>query len=371
MMPPSHDARPVRLLCVAGARPNFMKLAPLLAELRRHPRFAPLLVHTGQHYDESMSGAFFRDLSLPAPDFFLGPAPGSHAQQTAVIMQRFEPVLVETNPDAVIVAGDVNSTLACALVAAKLETPVFHIESGLRSFDRSMPEEINRLLTDAISTLLFVTEESGVRNLMAEGVPASRIHLVGNLMIDSLLGHVEQAKARNVPLRLGVVPGGYGVVTLHRPANVDQMEALREILGALDEISRQLPLLFPVHPRTRARMAESGLGSDGSLRFLDPLGYLDFLSLMAHAAAVFTDSGGIQEETTALGIPCFTLRENTERPATIEHGTNRLAGVRRDSILAAWSDSQRLPRQPRVPPLWDGKAASRCREVLERYYFGA
>ncbi len=359
----------MRLLCVAGARPNFMKVAPLIAELRRDARFAPLLVHTGQHYDENMSGAFFRDLALPEPDFFLGAASGSHARQTADIMQHFEPVLLETRPAAVIVAGDVNSTLACALVAAKLQTPVFHVESGLRSFDRSMPEEINRLLTDAISTLLFVTEESGVRNLQAEGIPASRIHLVGNLMIDSLLRHLDRAKSLRVPERFGVVPGKYGVVTLHRPSNVDQQDSLAEILGALCEISRELPLLFPVHPRTRRQLEQIRLPG-GDLRFLEPLGYLEFLGLMAGAAAVFTDSGGIQEETTVLGVPCFTLRENTERPATITHGANVLAGVRRSSILEAWSASRYRATERRIPPLWDGQAAARCRAVIERYFFG-
>jgi len=369
MMPPSRDEGAVRLLCVAGARPNFMKLAPLLAELSGGARFAPLLVHTGQHFDDNMSGAFFRDLALPEPDFFLGAASGSHARQTADIMQRFEPVLLETCPAAVVVVGDVNSTLACALVAAKLLTPVFHVESGLRSFDRSMPEEINRLLTDAISTLLFVTEESGVRNLEAEGIDSSRIHLVGNLMIDSLLRHLDRARSLRVPERLGVAPGKYGVVTLHRPSNVDQQDSLVEILTALTEISRELPLLFPVHPRTRRQLEQVTL-PEGDLRLLEPLGYLDFLGLMADAAAVFTDSGGIQEETTVLGVPCFTLRENTERPATITHGTNRLAGIRRGSILEAWSAFRRQGAESRIPPLWDGRAAARCREVIERYFFG-
>lgn len=358
----------LRVVCVGGARPNFMKLAPLMGALRADSRFHALLVHTGQHYDHQMSGAFFRDLGLPDPDYYLGVGSGTHAQQTAAILSSFEPVLLDTRPDAVIVVGDVNSTLGCALVAAKLGVPVVHVEAGLRSFDRTMPEEINRLLTDAISDLLLVSEPSGVDNLRREGIDAAKIRLVGNLMIDSLRRHLEKAEAANLPASLGLDARGYGVVTLHRPANVDDAAALEAILEALAEISRELPLVFPVHPRTRTRLQGSEAWKRGRIRLLDPLSYLDFLSLMSRAAAVFTDSGGIQEETTVLGVPCFTLRDNTERPITIEQGTNVLAGTRRETILAAWRRHGLERPHARTPELWDGQAASRCRQAIaERF----
>lgn len=354
-----------KLICVAGARPNFMKLAPLMRELQAEERIEPVLVHTGQHYDERMSGQFFRDLKLKDPDFNLEVGSGSHAAQTAEIMKRFEPVMEKTSPAAVLVVGDVNSTMACSVVAKKMNVPVVHVESGLRSFDRAMPEEINRLITDAISDLLLVSEESGLHNLRQEGVPEKKMRLVGNLMIDSLYFHLENAKGSDVLMRCGVQPGGYGVVTLHRPSNVDDPRTLQEIVSALGEISRDLPLLFPVHPRTRTRLNAEEFA--GRLTFLDPLGYLDFVSLMSNAAAVFTDSGGIQEETTALRIPCFTLRNNTERPVTVEQGSNVLAGTERESILSAWREQRRMPRGSRVPQFWDGHTAKRCREALVEF----
>lgn len=342
-----------------------MKLAPLLRALRADSRFHPLLVHTGQHYDHQMSGAFFRDLGLPDPDFYLGVGSGSHAQQTAEILKGFEPVVLDAKPDAVLVVGDVNSTLGCALVSAKLCVPVIHVEAGLRSFDRTMPEEINRVLTDAISDLLLVTEPSGLKNLAHEGIEAGKVSLVGNLMIDSLRRHLEQARQQRMAERLGLAPGSYGVVTLHRPANVDETESLQGILEALLAIASELPLVFPVHPRTRAKLPPSGVLDGTHLRLLDPLSYLEFLSLMSDSAAVFTDSGGIQEETTVLGLPCFTLRDNTERPVTIEQGTNVLAGTTKDSILAAWRQLGLRRPGARIPDLWDGQAAQRCVNAIE------
>ena len=361
---------PIKLICVAGARPNFMKVAPLIRALGGDPFFQVLLVHTGQHYDERMSGQFFEDLEIPEPDYHLEVGSGSHAVQTAEILRRFEPVVEKEAPRGVIVVGDVNSTLGCALVAAKLQIPVVHVEAGLRSFDRGMPEEINRLATDAITDVFLVTESSGAHNLRAEGVDEAKVHVVGNLMIDTLRFNLE--KARHTALAIEPPPraGGYGVVTLHRPANVDDPATLDGIVSALSEIGRELPLYFPVHPRTRARLDSAEWPADSRIQLLDPMGYLEFLHLMSDAAAVFTDSGGIQEETTALGIPCMTLRENTERPVTIDEGTNTLAGTTRESILAAWAGHRRKPKQGRVPALWDGHAAERCRAVLGAY-FGA
>jgi UDP-N-acetylglucosamine 2-epimerase (non-hydrolysing) len=358
---------PLRLLCVAGARPNFMKLAPLLDALRRDEFFDPRLVHTGQHYDEKMSGGFFRDLGMPAPDHHLEVGSGTHASQTAEIMKRFEPVLLAESPAAVVVVGDVNSTIACALVAAKLAIPVVHVEAGLRSFDRSMPEEINRVVTDSISDLLLVTEESGRRNLLREGVQPERIHLVGNLMIDSLRRHLETARSSRILEAVGAAPGQYGLVTLHRPANVDDPMRLREIMDVLEHIAADLRLLFPVHPRTRSKLESAGRRSSGRIEMLEPLGYFDFLRVMEASAVTITDSGGIQEETTALGVPCLTLRENTERPVTIDEGTNLLAGTRRETILAAWEQHKKQPKTGRVPALWDGNAAGRCVAVLRAW----
>lgn len=360
----------IRILCVAGARPNFMKLGPLVAALERDPDFSPFIVHTGQHYDDQMSGQFFRDLGLPDPKCNLSVGSGSQAQQTAEIMKRFEPVVLEEKPDAIVVVGDVNSTMACALVAKKLGVRVIHVEAGLRSFDREMPEEINRVVTDAISDLLLVTEESGCRNLIGEGVPRDRVFLVGNLMIDSLRAHMDRAKQSDVLSRLGAKPGAYGLVTLHRPSNVDDPGHLAEIMETLAVIAGELRLYLPVHPRTRARVEEYKIPVHPHIHLTDPLGYVDFLWLMSNSSAVFTDSGGIQEETTVLGIPCLTLRDNTERPATIEEGTNILAGTHKGSILEAWRQLKQNPKRGRIPKYWDGGAGARCVEVLRAYFAG-
>ncbi len=357
-----------KILCVGGARPNFMKLAPLLAELEASDRYSPLLAHTGQHYDEKMSGSFFRDLGMRDPDYSLGVGSGSHAQQTAEVMKRFEPVVEAARPDMVVVVGDVNSTVGCALVAVKMGVAVAHVESGLRSFDRTMPEEINRLVTDAISDLLLVSEESGLTNLRREGASEAKLFLVGNLMIDSLRKNLDRARALGVSGRMGLKAGGYGVVTLHRPANVDDISSLNGILEALAAISKEVPLVFPVHPRTRQQLDGCAALQGADIRLAEPLGYLEFQSLVSDSGVVLTDSGGIQEETTAMGIPCFTLRENTERPSTIEEGTNTLAGTTRESILSAWAAAKRNPKAGRTPALWDGRAAGRCLQAFDSYF---
>ncbi|MBL8175194.1 MAG: UDP-N-acetylglucosamine 2-epimerase (non-hydrolyzing) [Bryobacterales bacterium] len=357
----------VSLALIAGARPNFMKIAPLVHALSGDADFDPILVHTGQHYDDNMSGQFFRDLDIPPPRYHLEVGSGSHAQQTAEIMKRLEPVLLETRAAGLIVVGDVNSTVAGALVAAKLGIKVVHVEAGLRSFDRSMPEEINRIVTDSISDLLLITEESGRANLLREGIAAERIHAVGNLMIDSLKKNLARALESDVVERLQL-PQRYGLVTLHRPANVDDSRQLGEILGALEAIGGEVPLIWPMHPRTKARIESNGVRLPNQLRFTDPLGYLDFLCLQAKSAVVLTDSGGIQEETTVLGVPCLTLRDNTERPVTVEHGTNRLAGTKKQTILAAWENCKTNPRTGLQPPLWDGQAGLRCRAVLRQFF---
>jgi UDP-N-acetylglucosamine 2-epimerase (non-hydrolysing) len=369
-----------KILSVVGARPNFMKIAPIAAEIRKVPSFQHRLVHSGQHYDVLLSGSFFSDLGLPEPDVNLQVGSGSHAAQTAEVMKRLEPVLLDFRPDLVLVVGDVNSTLAGAITAAKLGIAVAHVEAGLRSFDRSMPEEINRKLVDAISDLLFVSERSGVENLKAEGVGADRIFLVGNVMIDTLLRHRPVAARSPILEQLGLRTKGpdtrpYAVLTLHRPANVDRKETLQEILGAVAEIAREMPVLFPVHPRTRKHIADFGLepllAQNGSvqlgIRPLEPLGYIDFLALNNSARLVLTDSGGIQEETTALGVPCLTLRENTERPATVECGSNQIVGTEGARILAAARLAMNgTTRSSKVPPLWDGNAAARIVEVLRQ-----
>ncbi|MBV9925942.1 MAG: UDP-N-acetylglucosamine 2-epimerase (non-hydrolyzing) [Acidobacteria bacterium] len=362
----------LKVINVVGARPNFMKVAPIVEAMRRRAReFAPVVLHTGQHYDERMSDAFFRDLGLPEPDVHLGVGSGSHAQQTAAVMQKFEPVVLEQKPDWVLVVGDVNSTLACALVCSKLGIKVAHVEAGLRSRDRTMPEEINRLLTDQLADLLLTPSEDGDRNLLAEGVPAERIRFVGNVMIDSLFKQLERAASSRVREELEVAGADYAVVTLHRPSNVDEPETLRGILSALARVGRRLPVVFPIHPRTRKNLAEFGLleaaEEGGRLRLTEPLGYLDFLRLYSGARLVLTDSGGIQEETTALGIPCLTLRENTERPVTVELGTNRVVGTDPERIVAeaqAALSQDRQKEPPRVPPLWDGRAAERILDAL-------
>jgi UDP-N-acetylglucosamine 2-epimerase (non-hydrolysing) len=390
----------IRLLSVVGARPNFMKIAPIIDELKKGqreedqpgeenddglkkpPPVEHCLVHSGQHYDELLSGNFFADLGLPTPDVNLQAGSGSHATQTAEIMKRIEPVLLDYKPDMVLVVGDVNSTLATTLTAVKLGIRVAHIEAGLRSFDMTMPEEINRKLTDAVSSLLFVTEQSGVENLKREGVPAEKVFLVGNVMIDCLLRHRELAARSPILDRLGVRQNGsgcrpYGVLTLHRPSNVDNPKTLQNILSAVSALAVDLPVFFPVHPRTRKNIESFGLlrylaSAAGEDRVgivpLDPLGYLEFLSLNDHARIVLTDSGGVQEETTVLGVPCLTLRENTERPATVEHGSNQVVGVDSERILAAARSIVRNPVRPsQRPPLWDGKAAPRIVAIIREH----
>jgi UDP-N-acetylglucosamine 2-epimerase (non-hydrolysing) len=361
----------LKVINVVGARPNFMKVAPVVEAMgRRAGEFAPVVVHTGQHYDARMSDAFFRDLGLPAPDVHLGVGSGTHAQQTAAVMRLFEPVVLEHRPDWVLVVGDVNSTLACALVCSKLGVPVAHVEAGLRSRDRAMPEEINRLLTDQLSELLLTPSADADRNLVGEGIAPERIRLVGNVMIDSLLKHLALSEGSDVRGRLGVGDSDYAVVTLHRPSNVDDPAALRRILRALSRVSRLLRVVFPAHPRTHKNILEFGLDEDeelwGGLLLVEPLGYLDFLRLYSGARLVLTDSGGLQEETTALGIPCLTLRENTERPVTVEMGTNRVVGTDEERIVSEAEAALRRGRaeSPRVPPLWDGRAAGRILDAL-------
>ncbi|HVF47333.1 MAG TPA: UDP-N-acetylglucosamine 2-epimerase (non-hydrolyzing) [Pyrinomonadaceae bacterium] len=362
----------LKVLNIAGARPNFMKVAPIYAEMkRRDTDFEPMIVHTGQHYDASMSDAFFDDLRMPTPHLHLGVGSASHAVQTAKIMTEFEPVVLREKPDWVLVVGDVNSTIACALVCAKLGVKVAHVEAGLRSRDRSMPEEINRILTDAISDLLFTTSQDADENLRAEGIAGDKIRFVGNVMIDSLLGHLELAESSPVRDFLGIEAGGYGVLTLHRPSNVDDPEIFKGILDALLAIAERLPIIFPVHPRTRARIEEFGFGptiSGTGLRLIEPLGYLDFMRLYSGARLVMTDSGGLQEETTVFGIPCLTLRDNTERPITIEMGTNILVGTDPRKIRNAAMgvlDSAPGRTDAIIPPLWDGRAAKRiCDELI-------
>ena len=413
----------MKILTVVGARPNFMKAAPIIAAINEHNerisaisadgRERPdemirhILVHTGQHYDDLMSDSFFSDLKLPEPDVHLGVGSGSHAVQTAEIMKRFEEVLVEAKPDFVVVVGDVNSTLACALVTAKISfdsagsrPSIVHVEAGLRSFDRSMPEEINRVLTDHVSDLLFVTEESGLRNLRGEGIAPDRVHFVGNTMIDSLLAFKEKAEASTILEELGLrtqtgenAAGNsinrYALLTLHRPPNVDNRDAFLNILAGLEELATDCPIVFPAHPRTQRRIKEFGLeshlGMNGTkikrdapesgkrrvgIILIDPLGYLDFLCLMKHATLVVTDSGGIQEETTCLGIPCVTVRENTERPVTVESGTNTIAGTKKESIGDAIRRQTGRRTNGGVPKKWDGQAATRIVDILIRTHHG-
>jgi len=364
----------LRVIHVVGARPNFMKTAPIMAEMAESPgRFQQVLVHTGQHYDDNMSRIFFRDLGLPQPDYHLGVGSGTHAEQTARVMLAFEPVVQELQPDLVLVVGDVNSTVACALVCAKLGVPVGHVEAGLRSYDRIMPEEFNRLLTDQIADLLFTPSRDADANLLREGIPPERIHFVGNVMIDTLVRLLARTESLSIRAKLGLRPKEYVLVTLHRPSNVDDHDTLRDILLALQDIARDHPVVFPVHPRTRQNMAALNLldlqSETGNLRFLEPLGYLDFLALMREAALVLTDSGGIQEETTYLAIPCLTARPNTERPVTVKVGTNQLVRSEREALVDA---VQRVfdGKGPvgQVPELWDGRAALRIVERIQSFH---
>ncbi len=357
----------LKVLLVAGARPNFMKVAPIYAEMRRREdEFAPMIVHTGQHYGAAMSGGFFEDLKMLRADVQLGVGSASHAVQTAKIMMEFEPVLFEQKPDWVLVVGDVNSTIACALVCSKLGIKIAHVEAGLRSRDRTMPEEINRILTDAISDLLLTTSQDADENLLADGIPQEKIRFVGNVMIDSLREHLELSESSNIREDLVLTEGEYAVVTLHRPSNVDGRATLSRIMNSLMEIAKDVPVVFPIHPRTRAKINEFEIKTDG-VTLTEPFGYLDFMRLYSGAKLVLTDSGGLQEETTVLGIPCLTLRENTERPITIEMGTNVLVGTDPAKIKEAVANALTRGKSSeiKIPPLWDGKAAGRiCDELL-------
>lgn len=358
-----------KIISIVGTRPNFIKIASLMNEFKVEPNIDIILVHTGQHYDEKMSDLFFRQMEIPRPDLNLGCGGGSHAQQTANIMMAFEPVVLEHKPDAVLVVGDVNSTIACGLVSVKLGVKLIHVEAGLRSGDRSMPEEINRILTDSISDILFCTEQSGVDNLHHEGIYREKVHLVGNVMIDTLFNFREKADVSKVLDELRMEPKKYAVITLHRPSNVDDRSTLLNIFKSLQVIQEDIPVIFPIHPRTRKNIIEFGLEKQSkimkNLLLIEPLGYLDFLKLMSSAQLVLTDSGGIQEETTILKVPCLTLRMNTERPITIEMGTNRLVGTDPEKIIAAYSSilKDRFA-ESKIPPLWDGKAAKRIIKIL-------
>jgi UDP-N-acetylglucosamine 2-epimerase (non-hydrolysing) len=360
---------PLKILNVAGARPNFMKIAPIMDVMKSPERAATIqarLVHTGQHYDPAMSDVFFKDLGIPEPDIHLGVGSGTHAEQTAMVMTSFEKVCLAERPDLILVVGDVNSTMACTLVGAKLQIPVAHVEAGLRSFDRTMPEEVNRLVTDALADLLFTTSRDANDNLLREGIPGDKIHFVGNVMIDTLLRHREKALALGTLSQFGLSRRQYALVTLHRPSNVDHAATFGEILTTLRKISESLPVVFAIHPRSRKRIAEFALDA-GGLNLIDPLGYLDFLNLTANARMVLTDSGGLQEETPILGVPCLTLRNNTERPVTISQGTNTLVGPNPDQIIAA---SRRVlangSRPIGAPELWDGQAARRIVDIIEK-----
>jgi UDP-N-acetylglucosamine 2-epimerase (non-hydrolysing) len=372
-----------RIMNIVGARPNMMKVAPLVAEMRRHTELQPVIVHTGQHYDYSMSQVFFEQLNIPQPDYNLEVGSGTHHAQTAEIIRRFGDLVQQDRPDMVLVVGDVNSTIACALVAAKESIPVVHVEAGLRSFDREMPEEINRVLTDTISDLLFTTEKSGNQNLANEGVSSDKVFFVGNLMIDSLVGALEIARCSPLRGKLGLSKRGYAVLTLHRPSNVDDPIQLTQTLLALEGLARTIPILFPVHPRTQQKITASGFGGthawDGitsiagaGIRTMPPASYMDFLGLVDSAAMVITDSGGIQEETTYLGVPCLTYRNNTERPVTVTLGTNRLIGADPANLVRhaneVWRNiSGRNGERHTPPPLWDGRAAPRIVRVLKEY----
>lgn len=359
----------LKIINIVGARPNFMKIAPIMRAYTHHRDIEPVLVHTGQHYDEKMSDLFFRELEIPQPDINLDVGSASHAVQTAEIMKAFEPVVLEHKPDAVLVVGDVNSTIACGLVTVKLGFKLVHVEAGLRSGDRTMPEEINRILTDSISDLLFCTEQSGVDNLLKEGIPSDKIHFAGNVMIDTLLKNAKKAEDSDILSRFNLEKKNYAVVTLHRPSNVDNPSIFSGILESLNVIQSDIPVIFPVHPRTLQNIKKfSGnnlLEKMPDLHLIDPLGYLDFLKLMSNARVVLTDSGGIQEETTILKVPCLTLRENTERPVTTVLGSNCIVGTNPDMIIGAYKKlSVGDWRKSSIPPLWDGNASERIVKIL-------
>ncbi len=358
-----------KVISVVGARPNFMKIAPLHKAFQKYSSVEHRIVHTGQHYDANMSKVFFDDLELPHPDFYLGVGSGSHAEQTAKIMVEFEKIVLAEKPDVVVVVGDVNSTLACSLVCAKLLIPVAHVEAGLRSFDRTMPEEVNRIVTDSLADLLFVSERSGMANLRKEGIARSRVFFVGNVMIDSLIRFQKKARLSTIKESLGVEPKHYTLVTLHRPSNVDIKDNMASLVGVLERISTTQPVIFSIHPRTRKMMEEFSIldrcSSNKNIILCEPIGYLDFLSLLESASLVITDSGGIQEETTYLGVPCLTMRENTERPVTVSTGTNRLMGFEFGKVV---KEAEKIFRgkskKGKTPELWDGKAAERIAKII-------
>ena len=355
----------MKILSVVGARPNFMKIAPIMRALDDcGADVQQTLVHTGQHFDEKMSDVFFRELELPKPDEHLGVSGGSHAVQTARIMLEFEPVLLKHQPDWLVVVGDVNSTVACSLVASKIGIPIAHVEAGLRSRDNTMPEEINRKVTDAISDLLLTPSPDGDANLIAEGVSPDRIHCVGNVMIDSLIRALPKIEQSQILNSLGLTEGQFVLATLHRPSNVDEPAMLAQLIAALNEVAASLPVIFPVHPRTRARLESEKIELADGIRMVDPLGYFDFMGLMRSAKVVMTDSGGVQEETTYLGVTCLTVRPNTERPVTITEGTNRLVQPGKDTLLQAWREVESNPPTRNCPKLWDGKAAERIAASL-------
>jgi UDP-N-acetylglucosamine 2-epimerase (non-hydrolysing) len=351
----------MRVICVAGARPNYMKVKPVMDALEDFGAEV-LLVHTGQHYDAAMNDVFFQDLRIRKPDFVLGAGSGSHAAQTARVMTAFEPLAEELRPDVVVVVGDVNSTMACALVAAKSGALLAHVEAGLRSRDWSMPEEVNRIVTDRVSDYLFSPSADAVANLHAEGYREDQVHLVGNVMVDTLLANLDRALASDILSRLGLTPGGYGLVTLHRPANVDDPEVLRPLLSALDEVARLCPLVLPAHPRAAQQLRHGGMSE--RVQVIEPAGYLDFIALEASARLVLTDSGGVQEETTVLGVPCLTLRDNTERPITVTEGTNQLVGRDPERIVSAAQTVLDCPPGRQAPALWDGHAGERIARVV-------
>jgi UDP-N-acetylglucosamine 2-epimerase (non-hydrolysing) len=351
----------MRSICVAGARPNYMKVKPVMDALEKRGTEV-ILVHTGQHYDAAMNDVFFEDLGIRHPDYFLGAGSGSHAAQTARVMTAFEPLAEQLHPDVVIVVGDVNSTMACALVTAKIGALLAHVEAGLRSRDWTMPEEVNRVVTDRVSDYLFAPSGDAVANLQAEGYREDQVHLVGNVMVDTLLANLDRAIASDALSRLGLTPGEYGLVTLHRPANVDDPAVLGLVMSALDQVAQACPLVLPAHPRAARQLRDGGMSE--RVRIIPPAGYLDFIALEASARLVLTDSGGVQEETTALGVPCLTMRDNTERPVTVTQGTNQLVGRDPGRIVAAALSVLDTPPSPRTPDLWDGHAGERIAEVI-------
>ena len=351
----------MQIVCVAGARPNYMKVKPVMDALEKRAAQV-ILVHTGQHYDAAMNDVFFSDLGIRQPDYFLGAGSGSHAAQTSRVMTAFEPLVEKLHPDVVIVVGDVNSTMACALVAAKSGALLAHVEAGLRSRDWSMPEEVNRVVTDRVSDYLFAPSPDAIANLQAEGYRDDQMHLVGNVMVDTLLANLDRALAGDALHKLGLTPREYGLVTLHRPANVDDPAVLKPLLAALDEVARSCPLVLPAHPRAAQRLRDGGMSD--RVRVIPPAGYLDFIALQAQAKLVLTDSGGVQEETTVLGVPCLTLRDNTERPITLTEGTNQLVGRDPEQIIKTARGVLDDPPPPRAPALWDGHAGERIAEAL-------